>query len=307
MSQNNDHNQTETNELDDVLAEGVSALKKEALTESDFQEMEKNLQRVIMAKVIREESKVEVSQPQPIKLFDWLKLKLSSVASGQSMRLAGSMGAVMAVSLTLLFMSAPSQSVFAAVLSEMRQVSSMFYSSRIENNGQHLMDIKVYHREPGQLRVETLPLGEAKEGAVINVMDLENGNGVIFFPVLKFATPFNFDTANPSSSPEDDPLYWYQQLQNYQGEPTEYLESKVIDGIVVEGFVIRETGANITVWADSNSHLPVRIVVTLDEVNGQVPFGMVADLKYNQIFDDSLFSLEIAEGYNISVEDADHQ
>ncbi len=311
MKQNDVHNQQAVNELDDDLAGRISTLKTEQLTEDDYQKMESNLQRMIIEEGNREESQVEVSQvkitqPQNIKLIDQLKAIFSPVFSWQSMRLAGSMGAIVAVVLTVVFMGAPSKTAFATVLSKMQLASSMFYSSRIESNGQHLMDVKVYHRVPGQLRVETLPLGNAESGAVINVLNLEERKGVIFFPGPKLATPFNFDIGNKSSSPEEDPLYWYEQLKNYQGEPAEYLAAKKINGVLAEGFIIRENGTNITVWADTKNHFPVKLIVTLDKTNGQVPFKMVADLKYNQTFDDALFSLEIGAGYNISAEDAEH-
>jgi len=306
MKQNNGHNQQLTNELDDKLACHVSALKTEQLTEDDYQKMESNLQQMIIEQGNRKKPQIETSQPQNNKLIDHLNAMFLRAFNWQSMRLAGSMGAVMAVVLTVVFMGTPSKTAFAAVISEMQLASSMFYSSRIKTNGQHLMDVKIYHRVPGQLRVETLPLGNAKNGAVINVMNLEEGKGMIFFPGSKLATPFNFDVGNNLSLPEEDPLYWYEQLKNFQGEPEEYLDAKEINGFLAEGFIIRKNGTNITVWADTNNHLPVKLIVTLDEINGQVPFEMVADLKYNQTFDDALFSLAIGSDYNLSAEDAEH-
>ena len=186
----------------------------------------------------------------------------------------------------------------------MQLVSSMFFSSRIEAGGMHLMDINVYHQVPNLLRIETLPKGNAKEGAMINVMNLEQGQGVLFFPAQKMATPFNFDADSQTPSEKNDPLYWYQQLQDFKGEPSEYLAKELIDGVLAEGFVIKDNGAKLTVWANVESHLPVKLIVTLDRANDKSGFELVTNLKYNQTFDDALFSLEIADDFNIAVEDA---
>lgn len=306
MKQNNDYKQTNTIELNDQLAGHIAALKSEQLTENDYLRMESNLQRVIIAQGNREALQSEILQPHKANIFEQLKALLGNAFSWKPAQLAGSMGAIMLVVLTIAIMGTPSKTAFAAVLSEMKLAHSMFYSSRIDANGMHLMDMKVYYRELGQLRVETLSQGGAKNSTMINVMRLNEGKGMLFYPGLKMAVPFNFDVNSYFLSPDEDPLYWYQQLQSHQGEPAEYLDAEMINGVLAEGFTIRENGANITVWADSESHLPLKLIVTLDEVNGQVPFEMVADLLYNQPFDDALFSLEILEGYNISTKGTEH-
>ena len=311
MKQSNDNNQQVEADLDDELASYVSDLKAELLSEDDLQNMESNLQQMIIAQGNREDSTTENSEPETfetreINLFEQLKAMLSRTFNWQSMRLVGSMGAVMAVVLTVVFMSTPSRTVFASVINQMQLASSMFYSSRIESGGQHLMDVKIFHRSSGQLRVETLPLGDAGERAVINVMNLVDGNGVIFFPGAMSATPFKFDVNNNLSSPDKDPLYWYEQLKNHQGEPSEILDAKEVGGVIADGFIIRKNGASITVWAGVDNHLPLKLIVTLDKVDGQIPFKMEADLQYNLAFDDALFSLEIGDGYEVSAEDAEH-
>lgn len=318
MKQSDDHNSQNAIELEDELARHVSALKSEQLTEVDYQKMESNLQRMIIAKGNREEQKIvshaeshASPQSKPLQQkettrVNQLKTFFSRVFSWQPLPMASSMGAITAIVLTVVFMGAPTRTAFAAVLSEMQLVSSMIYSSRIESSGMHLMDIKVFHRVPDQLRIETLPQGSAKEGAMINVMHLDKGKGMLFFPGRKIATPFNFDASTQSPSAKDDPLYWYEQLQDYQGEPVEYLVEENINGVLAEGFVIKENGAKITVWASVRSHLPVKLIVTLDEINDEVPFKMVASLKYNQVLNDSLFSLKIADGYKVANEE-EHQ
>ena len=300
-----DKDQT-SRELDEILVKEVKSLKEIDLTEDDFQLMESRLQQVITEQgakeMISEENQNYSAEGENNLVVDWMQKSIDGLAnwfSWKPMKLAGSMSAAFAVLLSVVFVSAPSQTAFASVLSEMQQASSMYYSSIIESNGEPLMDVNVYYREPGHLRVETLPKGNAKDGASINVLDLVKGKGVIFFPGPMFATTFEFAIDGHNATETDNPLYWYEQLKNYQGEPVKHLQEQTINGHFAEGFVINENGANITVWADVSTHLPIKLIVTLNEVNGKVPFEMIADLKYNQVFDDSLFSLEISDEYQV--------
>lgn len=305
MIHNEETTQMKKTEFDEQIGGYVSAIRAEQLTEDDYQKMETNLQQSIISANESEELSADVPSSQNIRLLEQLKLQLLRAFHWKPFVLASSMGVFMTALITLFFMGTSSNNAFAAVLSEMKLVSSMFYSSRIESNGQPLMNLKVYYREPGNLRVETLPIGKDLSGSVINVMDLLEGKGVIFFPAMKVATPFSFDVENNLPLAETDPLYWYEQLKNYQGEPAEYLAAREINGVLAEGFVIKENGANVTVWAGSDNHLPVKLIVTLDKVKNQTPFKMVADLKYNQTFDNALFSLEIGKDYNVSTVDGD--
>jgi outer membrane lipoprotein-sorting protein len=298
MKQSNIDQKQHMTELDQELSNHISAVKAEELTEQDYQTMENNLQKVIAAAGNRESQSQSLTSEQskvsPLTTwFRWI--------SWQPIKLASSMGAILAVVLSLVFISAPSQSAFAAVIANMHQATSMIYTSRVEANGMHLMDVTVYYRPPSGLRIETANAVNPNLGKMVNVMDLSKGRGTIFFPSQKIANTFTFSpgsTADPISA-ENDPLYWYQQLKDYQGEPAEILESKVINGVLAEGFVIHQDHATITVWADRETQLPIQLLVSLNRNQENSSFSLTADLQYNETLDDSLFLTEVSSDYQI--------
>lgn|GEM_PF-2106569 len=292
-----ENNQELTDELGEELGGYVSAIKTQQASTKNCEKVEDNLQRLILAQGYRQAEENDQQTNKEASINSKASL-LTRFFNWQPKVWASSMGAVLAVVLSLVFFATPSKMAFAQVISQMNLATSMFYSAKMKTNGVELMDIKVYYREPGHLRVETLPLGDASDGISYNVIDIPNGKGVIFFPHPKVAVPFDFNIDKHVSSPDEDPLYWYQAIKNYQGEPEEYLSGQMINGVFAEGFVINENGAKVTIWADVNNQLPVKLLVTLDQVNSQVPFSMEADLTYNQTFDDALFSLKIGSDYN---------
>ena len=137
----------------------------------------------------------------------------------------------------------------------------------------------------------------------INILDVKLGKGVILFPHNRMAVPFSFDPANSQGSLQDNPMQWYETLKNYQGEPSADLGLKDINGVQAHGFLIKDNGVNITVWASTETALPITMHVAMDEINGVVPFELDAELKFNEYYDDALFSLDISSDYQQRTEE----
>jgi outer membrane lipoprotein-sorting protein len=83
------------------------------------------------------------------------------------------------------------------------------------------------------------------------------------------------------------------EIQNDPEISVEQLGEKEIDGRVVTGFRARNPDGEFTVWADPQTALPIRI----EQQWRQMQF-VYTDFQFDTEMDESLFSMEIPEGYS---------
>jgi outer membrane lipoprotein-sorting protein len=98
----------------------------------------------------------------------------------------------------------------------------------------------------------------------------------------------------------EEPENILEELRNFvteiQNDPeisVEQLGEKEIDGRVVTGFRARNPDGEFTVWADPQTALPIRI----EQTWRQMQF-VYTDFQFDIEMDESLFSMEIPEGYS---------
>lgn len=266
------------------LEQSVEAFKAKQPPQEAVELSQENLLKTISAESRQQElSKSSIWQ----KAGAWFKENL--IAS--PLRLAGSMGAVASFAVTLFVFSAAPQVSFASMVSELKQISSMFYSANMTTAGQHLMDIKVYYRASGQLRMESYSLGDKTTPTFVNIMDVSQGKGVMQLPGHGESVPFDFEPANEPLNMQEDPLYWRKLILEVNPSEAEKLGTKSFAGTELTGYLIEDSGVETRVWINSDSQLPVKVWVTQHLEDGTVGFEMKADVTYNQRFDDSLFDL----------------
>ncbi len=83
------------------------------------------------------------------------------------------------------------------------------------------------------------------------------------------------------------------ELQNDPNVSVEPLGEKEIDGRIAKGFRATGPDVELTVWADPQSALPIR----MEQKWGQMQF-VCTDFQFDIEMDESLFSMEIPEGYS---------
>lgn len=96
-------------------------------------------------------------------------------------------------------------------------------------------------------------------------------------------------------------------LEN-EDDSVEFLGEREIEGITAIGYYI--TGphhhGNITVWADTESKLPIRIEQSMDMPNRKES-AIISDIVYDIELDDSLFSIELPKGYSAARPEEDKE
>ena len=123
---------------------------------------------------------------------------------------------------------------------------------------------------------------------------------LVFDPATKTAyrcdTPFS-RALRVARTPVSEVIEVIEELKNVPDEPEENLGTKEIDGRDAVGFRVGRGYQNYDVWADARTGAPVRIeCYTLSD--GRKRQTTITDIEFNEL-DESLFSLDPPEGYNI--------
>ncbi|MEN6427598.1 MAG: hypothetical protein ABFE13_19770 [Phycisphaerales bacterium] len=85
----------------------------------------------------------------------------------------------------------------------------------------------------------------------------------------------------------------FVELQNSPHFEIQDLGTREIDGRQAVGFLAKHPRAEISLWADAKTGLPVRI----EQKEGQL-LTIVKSLQFNVPMEDALFSMEVPEGYS---------
>jgi hypothetical protein len=131
-------------------------------------------------------------------------------------------------------------------------------------------------------------------GAVV-ISDLEQGKIMTLMPAQKQAVIIEM-----LNIPKDISQYNVfheirKRIQEVQAEKDELIESlgeQEIDGVLAIGYHVKKPGADITVWANKETKMPLQLEIS----NGPVTYIM-SNIVFNVAMDESLFDLKIPEGY----------
>lgn len=151
---------------------------------------------------------------------------------------------------------------------------------------------------PSRERIETITNGELSititDGTKDKILGLNPKTKTAIVIEVKNA-PQDGDTPFGKSNPglrELISLAESGQLKN-----VERLDREVINGISAEGFRIQQGAIETRVWADPATLLPVRVEYPRStQLNVQ---SVMTDFQVNVELDESLFSLDLPEGYTV--------
>ncbi|UCD28454.1 MAG: hypothetical protein JSV03_15440 [Planctomycetota bacterium] len=87
-----------------------------------------------------------------------------------------------------------------------------------------------------------------------------------------------------------------QQAQENEDESVEYLGEQEIDGLPAIGYLTKDPEGKMNFWADAQTLLPIRIEMLVKMVGAEGTIVM-SDFEFNIDLDESLFSLEVPDGY----------
>jgi outer membrane lipoprotein-sorting protein len=137
---------------------------------------------------------------------------------------------------------------------------------------------------------------EPPQGPPIMIVDLEHSQMLMLVPDKKQAILIDLNNL-PDESPEN---YFesirdvIKELQNDPDVAIEQLPDSVIDGRNAVGFQAVKTDVDITVWADPETLLPIRLELFWNNINISI---VCTNFQFDIDLDPSLFSIDIPAGY----------
>ena len=164
--------------------------------------------------------------------------------------------------------------------------------------GQPSQVFKGMFMEPGRMRQEM-------EGEVIAIIDMQEGKIVTLMPEEKTAMVMEVENIPDENKYQNQVNMFFEirrrikQAQDDEDKSVEFLGEQEIDGRTAIGYRAQEAGQDVVVWADSESLLPIRIESSMPIMMDRQITVIMYDFALDIALDESLFSLEIPEGYTV--------
>ena len=190
-----------------------------------------------------------------------------------------------------------------ALIEKFAEVKTLRYESTTKMEGGlvpgMVLKMKGFYSEPGLLRTEN--------DRLLSIVDFVEGKSLSIDHQTKIAFRFSFSTDNLS---QDIPGYeinenWIKSMQQFLKQAQDDKSAKVeslglmqLDNRDVTGFRVGMEHRTATFWIDPKTQLPIRI-----EVTGIRPtrYEMVyTNFEFNVELDNSIFQLDIPDGYTAS-------
>jgi len=172
----------------------------------------------------------------------------------------------------------------------------------INYEGDPVQTIEVVFDGPGRTRWD-IPTGE------VLVANMQQGKVMILMPAKKQAAVMQVGPAGviPRHN-RFNKLLALRPLIEYALETedasVEFLGEREIEGVTVIGYYMTgpEHHGDITIWADSETKLPIRIEQSMGPET-----AVISHIAYNVELDESLFGVEPPEGYSAPASEGDKE
>jgi outer membrane lipoprotein-sorting protein len=195
-------------------------------------------------------------------------------------------GILLVIGATLLQPS--TSTAFAQVIEQLKSAGAFRFTKLIYTDQQEKpIEVQVMVADNGRERSES--------SGTISVMNSDGQLRVTLIEATKTAI-----VAQPRDTPHvraQRQLAWLEQLKSHGSKPDKKLGTKTLGGRSVEGFVAKQGRNEFTIWVDAKTNELVQI-----EHDGMVEGSPVSrvvmkDFRFNETFNESLFSFEVPNGY----------
>jgi outer membrane lipoprotein-sorting protein len=163
----------------------------------------------------------------------------------------------------------------------------------ISAEGENVPITKVMNMGTQSIRSEVLS-PDGKTVQVIVIADLDTSRMLTLNPKQKIAALI--DLKDLPEKPENFVEIMRNMITELQNDPNVLVESlgeKEIDGHIAQGFRATGPDGEMTVWADSQTNLPIRMEQKWRQIHYEF-----TDFEFDVVLDESLFSMDIPEGYS---------
>jgi len=204
--------------------------------------------------------------------------------------LVAAMLAAVAIGWLILQMSANPRQAFAAMVEQIQNIRTASYVLEMEFEGRPKLVTKTMLMEPNWSRAEV----KTDKLDFVNIFNFEESKMLNLLRTDKKAQLVEFEGLPESERQKN----FMEQFREMKKDEAEYLGRELTDGVSALKFRYDDQSEHYTLWLDPDDNLPVRVVMTDVENEDSVSARMtMTDFQWNPELDESLFTLEIPEGY----------
>lgn len=258
-------------ELDPQLESAVWAVLSEPIDMNAVERVKNNAERLVDS---HQRVRRSMSSLMPRRRI----LALASLAAG----------ILLVIGATLLLPS--SSTAFAQVIEQLKSAGAFRYTTLLYTDQQEKpIEAQVMVADNGRERNES--------SGTVSLMD---SNGQLRLSLIEATkTAIVSQAKDVPHVPAQRQLVWLERLKAHGTKPDRELGAKTLDGRTVEGFVAKQGRHEFTIWVDAKTNDLVQI-----ESDGMIegsPIRKVVmkDFRFNQTFEESLFSFEVPSGYKV--------
>ncbi|UCD29534.1 MAG: hypothetical protein JSV03_03370 [Planctomycetota bacterium] len=187
--------------------------------------------------------------------------------------------------------------VFADVIRHMRNVHTVQCKSYIYQNDQVIGQSEAMYKGDHLIRMKmSSPFDISK---VVPELDYFQGKTIIFDTAQPKMLVLDTEKKTAMFFDRGRPQYfdYYKFLTEFKDGSEKVIGTRLIDGREAIGFLVDNNGQESTFWVDPQTQLPIQIEHQVVDRNGVERKEITKDFVFDAVLDDSLFSLEIPEGY----------
>lgn len=194
----------------------------------------------------------------------------------------------------------PQQKAYAAVAKKLNNAKTMTYATILKLEGAPELRAEHFYKDPGLLRMNMS--GRKADSIIVNgygVFDMTRKKGMLVMHSEKQYR--EFDLSKEAEIYKKRPEYnFIKHMQSLPMRADSFLGEHVINGRMLNGFVVHEDGIKKTVWTDVSTEELVKIDMKLQNMTGYEYF--ITDIRFDVALDDSLFNLNPPKEYRFMKE-----
>jgi outer membrane lipoprotein-sorting protein len=180
---------------------------------------------------------------------------------------------------------------YAQIVQEIKNARTVVYTVITQTNEGNGETVKtdIAYKEPGHLRTSTVD-------GYICILDFTNGKMISIVPGLRVCTSGEMKDLGKTGT--QGVFASFEAMKNLPTKADEAIDPKEIDGIVCRGYRVKQGDLTTTVWIDAKTSDLVQVEQKYASAPGMNK--IIKNIKFDEVLDDSLFSLTPPAGYKMS-------
>jgi|GEM_PF-1247998 len=248
------------------------------------EQMCESAKKALFETIVTEQQKEPTPRPKVGRAIMWRIIMKSKIT-----KLAAAAVIIIAVLISISHFGGPlavTSVAFGDVLKNIQDAKTLAWRMTVTTKGQEPQTMRIMVIEPYYMRCEL-------SNGTVWILDHSQGKTLVLDPGRKLAV------ISSTAQATLDTYHTFRNFQNMEGVSVEQIGQQQVNGKLATGFYLKrgDEDGEITVWADPESKLPIRIETVLKDAEGNVSKGVTEDIVFDCKLDESLFSIKPPSEY----------